>query len=264
MPHWRIGTTGFTDPDWIGSFYPRDIQSGQHLGFYSRYFNSAEIDTTFHAAPTIDRVKRWAAQVPAGFRFCVKTPKTVTHGDSIVHVKGDMLSFCDVVCRFGDLLGAILIQFPPSLPFTAAPHLEKLLDALPTDFRFAVEFRHDSWNNPRTADLLAARRCAWVLADYMAKEPWHIPATTDFLYVRWIGIHQRFAVHNAEQIDVTDRLTWWKQELQHLAPDANTPIYGMFNNDYAGYALGTANRFRKLLGIASPAPTAGDKGELFG
>jgi uncharacterized protein YecE (DUF72 family) len=264
MPTWRIGTTGFTDPDWAGPFYPRTIKSGEHLPFYARFFNATEIDTTFHAAPNAERVKRWAAQVPPDFRFCVKTPKAVTHGDSIDHVAGDMLGFCDAVRHFGDLLGAVLIQFPPSLPFGAAPHLEKLLDALPADLRFAVEFRHDSWNNPRTAEILRARRCAWVMADYMAKEPWHVPATTDFLYVRWIGIHERFDVHTAEQIDVTDRLTWWKRELERDAAAENATIYAMFNNDYAGYALGTANRFRKVLGIAAPAPTAGDRGELFG
>ena len=156
----------------------------------------------------------------------------------------------------------MLIQFPPSLPFGVARHLEKLLDALPTDLRYAVEFRHDSWNNERTADLLRARNCAWVMADYM-KEPWQVPATTDFLYVRWIGQHERFPVHTAEQVDVTDRLAWWTSELDLVTPPPAT-IYGLFNNDYAGYAIGTLNRFRRLIGLPAPEPTPADKGELFG
>ena len=51
---------GFTDPDWESVFYPRDIKPGGHLAFYARYFDTVELDTTFHAEPTVERVRRWA------------------------------------------------------------------------------------------------------------------------------------------------------------------------------------------------------------
>ncbi len=262
-PRWRLGTTGFTDPDWVGGFYPRDVKSGEHLPYYARFFDAVEIDTTFHAAPTPERVRRWADSVPDDFAFCVKTPKAITHGDTLVGTLDSMLSFLDAIRAFGPKLGAVLIQFPPSLTESAFAPLEKLLAGLPPDLRFAVEFRHDSWNTPRTEQLLRAHRCAWVAADFMI-EPWGVRATTDFLYVRWIGQHDRFPTHREEQVDVTERLRWWAEEIRAAAPAPAATVYGFFNNDYAGYSVGTLNRFRGVVGLPVRQPTPRDRGELFG
>ena len=51
------------------------------------------------------------------------------------------------------------------------------------------------------------------------------------------------------------------QKLASAAPPA-MPVWGFFNNDYAGYAIDTCNRFRSILGL--PVKTApGDQGQLF-
>ena len=88
---WRLGTMGFSYADWAGTFYPAGTKAGDYLARYARFFDAVELDTTFHAVPPAERFRRWAGATPAGFRFAVKTPKTVTHGDSIGNVSGDML-----------------------------------------------------------------------------------------------------------------------------------------------------------------------------
>src|SRR5215208_4261581 len=98
MAEWRIGTIGFGYADWQDVFYPPEVKSADYLSFYAKHFDTLELDTTFHAVPTPDRVRRWAGAVPERFRFCVKTPKDVTHAPTPLSRRTDaMLEFLDVV-----------------------------------------------------------------------------------------------------------------------------------------------------------------------
>ena len=262
MPHWRLGTIGFGYDDWHGPFYPKEIKAPDFLSFYATHFDTLELDTTFHAAPTPERVRRWADAVPEGFCFCVKTPKDVTHAPPPLSPRADeMLSFLDVTRAFGTKLGVVLLQFPPSFDAGDARELEKFLDRLPTDLRYALELRHGSWNTGATAELLRNHRCCRVAGDYF-DEPWDVPATTDFLYVRWIGVHGKFPTLDRERVDVTDRLAWWKQRIEATAKDVTT-VWGLVNNDYSGFAVATANRMKRLVGLPVKERDDSRQGELF-
>ena len=267
MPTFHLGTMGFSWADWSGVFYPKDMKPGDYLAWYARHFDAVELDTTFHGTPPAERVRRWAESTPADFRFCAKAPKTVTH-EGLTRAENPMREFLDVAREFGPKLGVVLLQFPPSLTVQALAPLAKLLTTLPSDVRFAAEFRHPSWDSPAEAErvfkVLAEHRCARVGADY-AQDPWDLHATTDFLYLRWIGQHHTFARTDREQIDVTERLRWWATRIADAAKI--TPIksvWGFFNNDYAGYSVGTCNRFKIIVGEPVRRPTPEDRGELFG
>jgi len=262
MLHWRVGTIGFGYSDWQGVFYPKDVRSADHLSYYSKFFDTLELDTTFHAAPTPRRVERWAAAVPEDFRFCVKTPKDITHAPPPLSGRlGPMLEFLDAVRGFGGTLGPVLLQFPPSFDAGDARELEKFLGALPGDVRYAVELRHGSWNTEGAAKLLADHRCCRVAADYF-DEPWPIRATTDFLYVRWIGEHGRFPTLDRERLDTSGRLEWWKRLIDDASGGVET-VWGLVNNDFSGYAVATANRVKHLVGLRVKEPDDPRQGELF-
>ena len=264
MIDWRLGTMGFGYDDWSGIFYPPDLKSTDYLSFYSRYFDAVELDTTFHATPTAERVARWAEATPEGFRFCVKTPKDVTHAAGLPGLAGrtgPMLEFVEAVRGFGEKLGVVLIQFPPSFDASATKDLDTFLSELPDDVRFAVEFRNPSWDAERTADVLRDHRCGWVAADYLTGEPWEITATTDFLYARWVGRHGQYPTLDKERIDATERLQWWKRRIDACA--AVHTVWGFFNNDYTGFAIGTANRMRRIVGQPVRRPEDPAQGQLF-
>jgi uncharacterized protein YecE (DUF72 family) len=262
MPTWRLGTIGFGYADWKGVFYPQDLKPSEYLLYYARHFDTVELDTTFHAAPTPERVRRWSAAVPADFRFCVKTPKDITHAPPPISRRtAQLIAFLETLREFGRKLGVVLLQFPPGFDTGEARDLAKFLRSLPKDFRFALELRHASWNTDQTAALLCDHGCCWVAADYF-DEPWEVPLTTDFLYVRWIGVHGRFATLDREQIDVTQRLEWWKDRLSKLPKDVRT-IWGLVNNDYSGYAVPTCNRMKRLLGLPVKDVQDPRQGELF-
>lgn len=263
MPDWRIGTIGFGYSDWQDVFYPPEVKAAEYLAFYSKHFDTLELDTTFHAVPTPERIRRWAEAVPEGFRFCVKTPKDVTHGQPpLISRLRPMLDFLDVVRGFGEKLGPVLLQFPPSFDTGDGRDLEKFLDALPADLRYAVELRHGSWNVSLTEEILRDHGCCWVAADSF-DEPWPLRATTDFLYVRWIGEHGRFPTLDRERLDTSGRLAWWKGLVDDVARRDVQTVWGLVNNDYSGFAVATANRMRKLVGLPVRIPEDPRQGLLF-
>jgi uncharacterized protein YecE (DUF72 family) len=254
MTDWRIGTMGFSYTDWVGVFYPSGTKPGDFLEFYARHFNAVELDTTFHAIPPADRVRHWAKVTPADFRFSVKTPRTVTHEPPLSRAIDEMRRFLDVARELGEKLAVVLLQFPPGFSIAAEPALRTFLESLARDLRFAVEFRHPSWESPKTVALLSAHNICLVGADYV-NEPAAIRLTTDFLYLRFIGEHHRFKQQDHEQIDPTQRLQWWIEQIQMHRSQVQS-IWAMFNNDYAGYSVGTAGRIRDLLGLPTPTPEA--------
>ena len=243
----RLGTMGFSYADWAGVFYPKGVKSTEFLSFYSRHFNIVELDTTFHAVPPIERVQRWRDETPDDFRFTAKVPKDITHASVIDRALPAMMDFLHVMSVFESKLAAILIQFPPSFGIDQSERLERFLQALPSDVRFAIELRNSTWFTPATIEMLRSNRVALVAADYVGS-PRPIIATTDFLYIRWIGEHERFTQLDHEQLDVTDRLLWWRDQIELNAPRVDA-IYGFFNNDYAGYSIATCNRMKQLLGV---------------
>jgi uncharacterized protein YecE (DUF72 family) len=252
---------GFSYSDWKGIFYPSGMPARDRLAHYSRVFNAVELDTTFYATPRSEVVCQWAAALTPGFRFTAKTPKTITHEKGLVGVRPLMSEFLSVMRLLGDKLGVILIQMPPGFAVEKLPVLTAFLDDLPDDLRFAVEFRHRSWHTTQTADLLARRGVCWAATEY-PNLPHRIIPTTDFLYIRWLGQRASFKRYDREQKDVAPRLGWWWEQIQPLLSRVPT-VYGFFNNDYAGYAPATCNRFKAIAGLPVVNLQPPEQGKLF-
>lgn len=247
MSQWHLGTIGFSYKDWVGGFYPPGTPQRAYLTFYSQVFDSVELDTTFHSIPRINIVQSWAATTPAEFKFCVKTPRVITHDLGLSGTQALMGEFLEAILPIKEKMGPILIQFPPSFNQSKLSLLEVFIKTLPHEYQYAVEFRHASWYNKTTFELLKHYQIGWVTIDF-PHIPKQINLTTNFLYIRWIGINNRYHYHSYEREDMSSQLRWWLHEVQsHL--DSVSDIYGFFNNDYAGFAAGTCLRFKKLAGF---------------
>ena len=253
---------GFGYSAWKDVFYPKSVKAPQYLEYYAQHFDAVELDTTFHAMPTADRVKKWASLVPADFRFTVKTPKQVTHEGDLLGNLDLMKAFIDVMRELGPNLGVILIQFSPYFDVKYRCAVEQLLDILPTDVKFAVEFRHASWHNVGTAQMLHDRGLCYTGIDFNdAAVP--VRATCDFQYVRWLGEHDRFPACNRVELDMEERLQWWIDKITQSTQKAPV-VYGMFNNDFNGYSIAAMEQLMKLIGI-KPKPHRADVTDtLFG
>jgi uncharacterized protein YecE (DUF72 family) len=161
-----------------------------------------------------------------------------------------MAEFLAVMRELGEKLGVILIQLPPSFRADHIDVLDTFLGELPADLRFAVEFRHKSWHQNKTAEMLREHAVCWAATEY-PNLPRGVQRTSDFIYFRLIGRHGQFDHHDQEQIDRSANLQWWYQHLQTFMDQVHS-IYGFFNNDYAGFGAGSCNRFKAFVGLPSP------------
>lgn len=247
---WHLGTMGFGYKEWQGVFYPDGLAARNYLAYYGERFGAVEIDSTFYGTPAPETVTRWTAVTPPHFTFCTKTPRTISHDHRLLpDAYGQMDHFLATMRGLADKLGAVLIQLPPDFTTQEQPVLAQFLERLPADLRFAVEFRHRSWEETAesTADLLQTHRICWATADYIHLSH-TIRPTTDFLYLRFIGPHGQFSSKDRELVDKTAVLeAWWQQMQTHLPLMAH--VYGFFNNDYAGYSPATCNRFKRIVGL---------------
>ncbi len=127
---------------WRGGLYTRDSRPSDFLQQYARAFNAVEGNTTFYAEPTAATVERWYRESPAGFRFCFKLPRAVTHEALLLDADAATMRFLERMDPLREKLGPIMIQLPPNFGTRELPRLETFLASLPSDLRFAVELRH--------------------------------------------------------------------------------------------------------------------------
>ena len=249
---WYVGTMGFGYKDWEGAFYPQGTSSQDYMKLFARRFNAVELDTTFYGVPRANSLQRWITDTPDDFKFCAKLPKHITHDLGLVGAEADLEQFCSAMRLLGNRLGLLLIQLPPSFTRENQSQLTAFLKILPQDLHFAIEFRHTSWHSAETEDLLNSHGVTWAATQYPGL-PASITPTTDRLYIRWIGQHGSYDRHSHERQDKSPELKSWLVQILKLE-DTIQEVYGFFNNDYAGFAAGTALRFKKLAGLSVSEP----------
>jgi uncharacterized protein YecE (DUF72 family) len=140
-------------------------------------------------------------------------------------------------------------------------YLVAFMQNIPKDFHYAVEFRHISWFNQATEETLSSHGVSWASTEYLGL-PQTLHITADHIYIRWIGQHGRFSKHDREQIDLTNNLLDWKDQLSSKLSEKQS-VFGFFNNDYAGFAPETCNRFKKLLDLPTKSLTPPQQKTLF-
>ncbi len=157
--NFRIGCAVWSYKGWVGDFYPPKSRSSEFLRLYSEVFSTVEGNTTFYAIPNQDTLKRWIAETPLSFKFCLKLPKLLTHQGLLQPSIAGALSFLEQMQTLGDRLGVIFAQLPPSYSPELLADLTTFLETWAhTQAPLALEVRHPDWfkephNNKLTAIL---------------------------------------------------------------------------------------------------------------
>ena len=134
----HLGTSSWSFPGWTGLVYAagngkpatEQMLARHGLAAYAKHplFRTVSLDRTFYAPLSSDEFARYAAQVPAGFRFVVKAPAAIT--DPVVRKPGsgeaarDNPTFLDAAAAvaafvqpaltgLGGKAGPLVFQFPP-------------------------------------------------------------------------------------------------------------------------------------------------------
>lgn len=261
-PDIRIGTSSWSSKDWVGPFYPRGTRPEQFIAYYSGIYDTVEIDATFYRLPTKANVRAWRERTPDGFRFAVKTPRSITHEKILVDADDEMRLFLDTINDLGDRLGPVLLQFPYfnkgkfSKREQFFERLDAFLEGLPGEFDYVVELRNRAWIRRELVELCNARNVAlaWVEQAWMPSAgEWPKLAAgleSRFAYIRWLGDHQAIEQLTKKWdqpvIDKSDVLRAWIEVLRELRR-RQIAIYGYFNNHFAGHAPSSVELFRELF-----------------
>ena len=138
---------------------------------------------------------------------------------------------------------------------------ENFIKDLPEDLIFAVEFRHRSWYAPQTGELLAQHNICWAATEF-AGVPKEVELTSDILFIRFVGKHGRFRLHDREQIEVQPQLEWWWRWIQSQI-DQVEAVYCFFNDDFSGHAPAAANKLKSIIGLPVVKPDIPKQMKLF-
>jgi uncharacterized protein YecE (DUF72 family) len=179
----HVGTSGYSYKEWKGNFYPEDLPAKEMLSFYSRRLPAVEINNTFYRLPQPNMIENWNAQVPARFRFSIKASQRITHIKRLNNVADETRYLLETASLLEQRLGVVLFQLPPNFK-KDLERLKAFLDLLKPDLRTAFEFRHDSWLDDETFDLLRERDCALVVSDTDEKPLTEIISTAKWGYLR--------------------------------------------------------------------------------
>jgi len=77
----KIGTSGFSFPDWKGTVYPAQIRDREMLPYYERDlgFKALEVNFTYYTLPSQKSFEAMSQKTSGGFEFVVKAFRGMTH-----------------------------------------------------------------------------------------------------------------------------------------------------------------------------------------
>lgn len=217
--------------------------------FYSRHFNTVEINNSFYRLPTAKTFDTWRESSPRDFCFAVKASRFITHMKKLKEPKSSSKKFFLVAERLERKLGPVLFQLPPRWKINIE-RLSGFLEILPREHKYAFEFRERSWLVAPVFDLLRKYNVAHCIHDF---EDMKIPheITADFTYLRFHGpTRARYAgSYSTRRLDTwAERLDAWRSRV--------SSVYVYFNNDPGGKAVKNALTLKRLLGLESAKRTA--------
>lgn len=236
----RIGTSGWSYPNWKGAFYPKGLKQRDWLAFYAEHFIAVELNASFYRLPGENALTAWAERTPENFRFAVKAWRAITHYRRLRECEDLVKRFYERIALLGAKAEVVVFQLPPRFP--ADPEcLGALLAILPESPRVAFEFRDPSWHTEAVYNLLRQRNVAFV-PFVLAGEASPRLATADFVYVRLHGPETAYAGAYSDAA-LEDWADWLSQQLY----DGRDAYLFFDNTEVADDAIRNARTLNALL-----------------
>jgi len=260
----KIGTSGFSFPDWKGTVYPKDIKDREMLPYYERElgFNVLEVNFTYYTLPSPNSFIGMSRKTSEDFEFVVKCFKGMTHeirDRETKRIGNNTEIFNKFIYSLQPLvqegkLGCILAQFPYSFfpnreSFSYLSSFKERLGEIP----LVMEFRNMYWLKDSTFSFLENNGVGYCVVDEpkLPKLMSFIPkATSDLGYFRLHGRNPNwFNVPTSVRYDYLyseEELRSFIQPIKEIeGQTAKTLIF--FNNCHGGSAARNAMELLRML-----------------
>jgi uncharacterized protein YecE (DUF72 family) len=222
--------------------YPRGLPARQWLAYYSRLFDTVEINNTFYRLPRRESVAAWVEESPPGFLFTVKASRYLTHVKRLRDMNEGVARFYERIepLARSPKMGPVLWQLPPTFR-RDDERLASALAQLPPG-RHCFEFRHETWFAGDVYALLREHGVALVIGDHPSR-PWQSrDLTSDWTFIRFHH-GKRGRNGNYSERELED----WAQQIEVWRGGAE--VFAYFNNDWEGYAVDNARWLQRRLGL---------------
>ena len=246
-----IGTAGWDYKDWVGTFYPKSLERKEHLTYYADYFNVVEVNSTFYSLPDAMFVERWREHTPSDFKFIIKVWQEITHNYNDSMLEGRISEFFYNTQPLSEKISAFLFQFPPWFKYSDE-HLRKLtriLEEAPSEYRYVVELRDDSWFTPNILSQFINGSQIILGTTYIpACRPYYFEHQ-DTYYIRLIGDREltQFNRIQRPQLEALKDLNQKIDELKQKGKEYQ--IFIIVNNHFAGFAPESANQLKERFNL---------------
>ena len=229
-----VGISGFSYSGWKGKFYPKETKNEDFLQYYSQHLDSVEINSYFYAPPSAVMVKSWSAKTSESFRFAFKAPRQITH---ILKLGKGSSEVAEKLSKTLELLGPkrgpVLFQLPPYSK-QDLKLLEEFLSSTSNIDNRVFEFRHESWLQQPTYDLLDKYNAGFCIAETEDMEP-VFKVTGALAYFRL-----RKESYDSKTIDI------WSEKIRETAKGSRE-TYVYLRHDETGENAALAQTLAKNL-----------------
>jgi uncharacterized protein YecE (DUF72 family) len=252
----RIGTSGYSFPDWVGTVYPEGTRPSDMLKTYAKDFDAVEINFTYYRDPTPEIFEGMLREVNSDFEFVIKAPKGMTHErEAMASVASSFVGSLKPLMVSGQL-GGVILQFPQTFHLNdlALDHLKKVADIfVPHDVKTSIEFRHKGWNQDRVYELLEKLQLGFVNVDLPRIGALPLPTsiiTNDVAYYRMHGRNKAMwynpptGSHRYDYLYNDEELEEWAQRIEGVLGTARK-VYIFTNNCHKGSSFVNGLRLKQ-------------------
>jgi uncharacterized protein YecE (DUF72 family) len=259
-----VGTNGFQYRDWTPVFYPKDLDPGAWLRYYSQRFGCCELGFTCYRIPEAPAIQEMIEETRGSLPLIFRVPSRMIEerpdNPDLAH------RFAAALWPLKDSgqLAGVLAQFPPEFEFIRDnfARLCALRDSL-EGIQLIAEFGCLDWHSTRAAKHLAAEHIAFACVDggTSLKEKTFFCTTAGIAYVRFQGRNQSrwlkgdgsaqhdYLYSQAEFAAVIPEIRRLEQESER--------VLIFMNNPWRGQAVINARMLMEQLQGVQPAGSAG-------
>lgn len=234
----HVGCSGWYYKEWRGIFYPKTILPSQYFSFYTQFFNTVEVNSTFYQFPPSQMTEKWYKNSPENFKYTLKVNKLITHIRGLKGVHEEVEKFYELSHNLKNKIGCFLFQFPKSFVFNQA-NFDRLLSILNPGYENVVEFRHVSWWHEKVFDALSNINATFCTVSGLDL-PEELIVLNGRSYIRFHGDPFYKSPYTKENLS-----TWHKT----IYTSSSQNLWVYFNNTVLGHAPKNALMLKNMIEV---------------
>ncbi len=213
IPEIYVGCAKWNRADLKG-FYPRGTKD--ELEYYSRQFNSIELNATFYRIFPAEQFAKWYDKTPSNFKFFPKLNQEISHWKRLNETKAVVEEYLYNASNLKEKLGTIFLQMHNNFAPKDFNRIVNFIETWPKEVALAVEFRHTNWYNDATVanelfNLLETNNVSNVIVDTAGRRDlMHMRLTNSTAFVRYVGANH--ATDYTRLDDWVERLKLWQEQ----------------------------------------------------